>query len=230
MKMAGHVVSRKNVARNQRKNVKKHKPDVHVIDMKDHVMGRAAAVIAKQLVLGRKITCVRTDKIVIAGTEIRNKIKYLNFLKKRKLSNPTKGPFHHRAPSDVFARVVRGMLPRGRKGNGKLGTAALHRLTCYEGIPVNVNRIGQRVVIPRAQRRHCHRQERAFTVLGNMCQHIGWKYKGIVDKLEAQRIAKATRFHEKKQVVRSAWAVARKEAAKKINKNNAAVLAKFGVL
>ena len=28
---------------------------------------------------------------------------------------------------------------------------------------------------------------RVFTVLGNMCKHVGWKYKGVVDKLEVAR-------------------------------------------
>lgn len=219
-------MSRKVVARRERKGVRPHRREVHIVDLKDHVLGRAAAVIAKQLLLGKRITVVRADKATIAGTEIRNKIKYLNYLRKRKLTNPCKGPYHHRSPADVFTRVIRGMIPRYTKR----GQAALRRLTVYEGVPVNVTRAGQRVVIPRAQRRNCHRQERAFTVLGEMCQHIGWKYKAVVDKLEAQRIAKATRFHEKKAKLRSAWATARKEAAAKISKKNQAVLAKFGVL
>ena len=67
---------------------------------------------------------VRTDKAVMAGTEIRNKIKYLNFLRKKKLTNPKKGPFHHRAPSDIFVRCVRSMLPRYTKR----GALALRRL------------------------------------------------------------------------------------------------------
>ena len=219
-------VSRKVAAKRVRKGIKTHRPDVHIVDLKDHVLGRAAAVIAKQLLLGKRITVVRAEKATIAGTEIRNKIKYLNYLRKKKLTNPCKGPFHHRSPSDVFVRVIRGMIPRYTKR----GASALRRLTVYEGIPVNVSRNGQRVVIPRAQRRYCHRQERAYTVLGEMCRHIGWKYAPVVEKLEAQRVAKATRFHAKKEKVRSAWAVARKEAAKKISKNNQAVLAKFGQL
>ena len=224
--MAGDRPSRKQVDRKVRKSAKKHRPDIHVVDLKDHILGRASAVIAKQLLLGKRITAVRTDKINIAGTEIRNKIKYLNFLRKRKLTNPTLGPFHHRSPADIFTRCVRSMLPRYTKR----GQSALHRLKAYEGIPVNINRTGGRVVIPKAQRRYCLKGERPFTVLGNMCQHIGWKYKGIVDKLEAVRMAKSTRYHEKQGKVRSAWKVARKEALNKISKKNLSVLQKFGSL
>ncbi|CAJ1023276.1 hypothetical protein Q4I30_003145 [Leishmania utingensis] len=54
--------SRKNVSRVQRKKAKKHRPEIIVIDLKDHVLGRAAAVVAKQLLLGKKITVVRCEE------------------------------------------------------------------------------------------------------------------------------------------------------------------------
>lgn len=39
-------------------------------------------------------------------------LRYLDFLNKRHLVNPKKsGPFHHRAPSRIFQRTVRGMVP-----------------------------------------------------------------------------------------------------------------------
>merc|ERR1712146_653898 len=151
--------------------------------MGDHMVGRAAAVIAKQLLLGKRVTCFRVDEANIAGSEIRNKIKYLNFLRKRKLTNPTLGPFHKRAPNEVFTRIVRGMLPFYTK-RGKL---ALRRLQVYEGVPSSVARKGKRYTTPKAERHTRLMPERAFTVLGNMCQHIGWKYKGVVDKLEKAR-------------------------------------------
>jgi len=217
-------ISRKLAARRTRKNVEKHRPEVHVVDLKDHVLGRAAAIIAKQLLLGKRITVVRADQLTIAGTEIRNKIKYLNFLRKRKLTNPKKGPFHHRSPADVFTRVVRGMLPRYTKR----GQSALRRLVAYEGIPTNVARTGARVVIPKALRHDRLRADRAYTVLGQMCQHIGWKYKPIVDKLEAARKERSTRHWHKGAKLRAAWKKATADATKKINPKHSAVLKKFG--
>merc|ERR1712149_137276 len=41
----------------------------------------------------------------------RNKLKYLDFLKKRCNVKPSRGPFHFRAPSKIFWRTVRGMTP-----------------------------------------------------------------------------------------------------------------------
>lgn len=218
------VPTRALAERRIRKGLKKHTPDTVIVDLKDHMIGRAAAVIAKQLLLGKKVTVVRSDEACIAGAEIRNKIKYLNFLRKKHTTNPKKGPHHRRSPSDVFTRVVRGMLPYYTK-RGKL---AIRRLRVYEGIPLNVARAGDRVVIPKAERRTRLRPERKFTVLGEMCQHIGWKYKPVVDKLEKARKERSQRHWAKRQVVRKAWDSARKEALKKISPANLAVLKKFG--
>lgn len=218
------IPSRKYACRAERKSAKKHRPEIIVIDLKDHVLGRAAAVVAKQLLMGRKITVVRCEQLNIAGTEIRNKIKYLQYLRKRKLTNPTKGPFHHRAPADVFTRTVRSMLPRYTKR----GMKALNSLVAYEGVPANVVRTGGRAVIPRAQRHACYRAERPYTILGNMCKHVGWKYSDVVAKLEKARVEKSTRHHNKQAKVRDAWKAARKEALAKMPKHNVAVLEKFG--
>lgn len=220
----GTAPSRGVVDRRQRKKSKSHRPEITIIDLKGHVVGRAAAVIAKQLLLGKRITVVRTDEANISGGAIRNKIKYLNFLRKRHQSNPKKGPFHHRSPSDVFCRVVRGMLPYYTKR----GHAALRRLVAYEGIPVNVANKGTRFIIPKADASTRLRPERSKTVLGQMCAHVGWKYKPIVDKLEAARKTKASRFHKRTQKLRDAWKKARKDATAKMNPANVAVLKKFG--
>ena len=217
--------SRKNADRTVRKGAKQHTPDVIVVDLKDHIVGRAAAVIAKQLLLGKRITVVRVDEANLAGTEIRNKVKYLNFLRKKKLTNPKKGPFHHRSPSEVFTKVIRGMLPFYTK-RGKL---AMRRLQSFEGVPASVSRKGQRWTIPKAQRQNRLQPERAFTVLGNMCQHVGWKYKAIVDKLEKARKERGARQHARRAVVKSAWDKARKEALGKISAGNRAILTKFGI-
>ncbi|CCD17222.1 unnamed protein product [Trypanosoma congolense IL3000] len=217
--------SRKLVDRSSRKGFKKHRPEIIVVDLKDHVLGRAAAVVAKQLLLGKKITAVRCEQLTISGSEIRNKIKYLQFLRKRKLSNPKLGPFHHRSPSDVFIRTVRSMLPRYTKR----GQRALRQLVAYEGVPVNVVRTGGRVVIPKAQRHYCYRKERRFTVLGNMCKHVGWKYSDVVKKLEAARVEKAGRYYKKMEGLRNSWKSARKEALKKMPQKSVAVLKKFGL-
>eukprot|EP00758_Cryptobia_borreli_P011796 Tbor_TRINITY_DN5692_c2_g3::TRINITY_DN5692_c2_g3_i1::g.8193::m.8193/K02872/RP-L13Ae, RPL13A; large subunit ribosomal protein L13Ae len=212
--------------RRARKGIKKHRPEIIIVDMKDHVLGRAATVVAKQLLLGKKVTAVRCEKITIAGKPIRNHIKYLQFLRKRKLSNPKMGPFHHRAPTEVFLRTVRSMLPK----KNKRGAHALRNLVAYEGIPTNVAGKGHRTVIPRAQRHYCYRNDRAYTVLGDLCTKVGWKYGAVVERAEKARIAKATRRHENNSKVRDAWKAARKQAVTKMAKKDVEVLKKFGQL
>ena len=52
-------------------------------------------------------------------------VKYLKFLRKRSCVKPSHGgPFHLRAPSRIFWRTVRGMLPH----KTKRGAEALNRL------------------------------------------------------------------------------------------------------
>lgn len=213
------------IAKRQRKGIKKHRPEIITVDLKDHVLGRAAAIVAKQLLLGKRITAVRCDELNIAGSEIRNKIKYLLYLRKKKLTNPCKGPFHHRSPSDLFTRVVRSMLPRYTKR----GQQALRRLVAYEGVPVNVSRTGARVVIPKAMRKNRLGAERPFTIVGEMCKHIGWKYQPVVKKLEEARKAKAARRFNSQAKLRAAWKKAQKDAVAKMPARHAATLKKFGL-
>merc|ERR1739838_1129333 len=104
---------------------------VRVIDAQGHLMGRLAATVAKNLLQGQKIVVVRCEGILISGNFYRNKLKYLDFLKKGTRTNPKKGPLHFRAPSKMFWRVVRGMLPHKLKR----GAAAMDRLKVFEGIP-----------------------------------------------------------------------------------------------
>merc|ERR1712216_5866 len=102
-----------------------------VIDCKNHLLGRLASIIAKELLCGQRVVCVRCEDINISGGFYRNKLKYLDFLRKRTNTNPTHGPFHHRAPGRVLHRVLRGMIPH----KTARGAAAMERLKCFEGIP-----------------------------------------------------------------------------------------------
>ena len=55
-------------------------------------------------------------------------MKYLKFLRLRCNVKPSRGPFHFRAPSKIFWRTVRGMLPH----KTERGKAALGRLSVSE--------------------------------------------------------------------------------------------------
>lgn len=73
--------------------------------------------------IGQRIVVVRTEKINISGSLFRNKVKFGEFLRKRRNTNPRTGFVHYRSPSRIFWRTVRGMLPRfTARGAAALGT------------------------------------------------------------------------------------------------------------
>ncbi|XP_055274691.1 60S ribosomal protein L13a-like [Moschus berezovskii] len=88
---------------------------VLVLDGRGHLLGRLAAIVAKQVLLGRKVVVVRCEGINISGNFYGNKLKYLAFLRKRMNTKPSRGPYHFRAPSCICWRTVRGMLPHKTK-------------------------------------------------------------------------------------------------------------------
>ncbi|XP_060918412.1 large ribosomal subunit protein uL13-like [Labrus mixtus] len=88
---------------------------------------------------------VRCEGVNISGNFYHNKLKYLAFLRKRMNTNPSRGPYHFRAPSRIFWRTVRGMLPH----KTKRGQAALERLKVFDGIPPPYDK-RKRMVVPAA--------------------------------------------------------------------------------
>mmetsp|Transcript_105799 Transcript_105799/g.297507 ORF Transcript_105799/g.297507 Transcript_105799/m.297507 type:complete len:199 (+) Transcript_105799:28-624(+) len=179
--------------------------EVVIIDGKGHLLGRLASIVAKQLLLGKKIVIVRCEEIIISGSLQRNKVKYAQFVNKRMNTNPGRGPFHFRSPARIFWRTLRGMLPH-RTARGQL---ALGRLATFEGIPEPYDK-KKRLVIPSALKSLRLKAERNFTVLGDLSKEVGWGYAELVDKLEsARKIKEQAYYAEKKaQIARKAKATA----------------------
>ena len=165
-----------------------------VIDGKGHVEGRLAAAVAKQLLEGKKIVVVRAEDIVTNGDHRFNYHKVRRFLHKTTNTNPRDGPFHQRAPSEMFRRAVRGMC------NYKTarGAAAFARLEVFEGVPVKYEK-ATKLVIPHALRVVAIQKERPVTSLGTVATTFGWKYGNVVKNLEAKRLEKAAEYYEQKK-------------------------------
>ena len=103
-----------------------------VINVENLILGRAASVIAHQLLkevkTGEEVAVVNAEKAIISGS----REKIINEYKDRRtLNHPRKGPFFPRYPDQILKRTIRGMLPyqtpRGRK--------ALKACKTYIGIP-----------------------------------------------------------------------------------------------
>lgn len=186
-----------------------------VVDGKGHLLGRLASTVAKELLNGQKMVVVRCEELNISGTFIRNKIKYAAFLRKRCNVNPRKGPYHFRAPSRIFWRVVRGMLPH-KTARGK---AALERLKVFEGIPAPYDK-QKRMVVPSALRVLRLRPKRPFCVLGRLAHEVGWKYQDVIAKLEEKRKEEGRAYYaaKKKTIKQRAAAKAKLKGVKDLEK------------
>merc|ERR1719333_367458 len=190
-----------------------------VIDAKGHLLGRLASIVAKELLSGQKVIVVRCEELNISGSHFRNKLKYKDFLRKRCNVNPQHGPFHLRAPSKIFWRTVRGMVPH----KTPRGAAALSHLKVFEGVPHPYDR-KKRMVVPACLKVLRIRPERKFTRLADLSDQNGWKHKALIERLEGQRKVKSAAFFAKKTASNKATQKAVKAA--KVDKADMEILAK----
>mmetsp|Transcript_21701 Transcript_21701/g.68570 ORF Transcript_21701/g.68570 Transcript_21701/m.68570 type:complete len:202 (-) Transcript_21701:106-711(-) len=192
-----------------------------VVDCKGHLLGRLASVLAKEILNGQHVVCVRTEDVNISGSLYRNKLKYAAFKRKKMNSNPRRGPFHFRAPSKILWRCIRGMLPY----KTARGRAALDRFKSFEGMPHPYDR-KKRMVIPQALKVLRLKPERRFCKLGDLSNDFGWKHRELLERLESQRKVQSEAFYKKKKEAAKAKAAARKEV--KVSEEDQKVLEAAG--
>ncbi|XP_021896841.1 60S ribosomal protein L13a-2-like [Carica papaya] len=81
-----------------------------VVDARHHMLGRLASILAKELLNGQKVVVVRCEEICMSGGLVRQKMKYMRFLRKRMNTKPSHGPIHFRSPAKIFWRTIRGFM------------------------------------------------------------------------------------------------------------------------
>ncbi|KAA8568616.1 hypothetical protein EYC84_007630 [Monilinia fructicola] len=195
---------------------------VITIDAKGHLLGRLASTVAKQLLNGQKIVVVRCEALNISGEFFRAKLKYHAYLRKMTRYNPTRGgPFHFRAPSRIFYKTVRGMIPH----KTARGAAAMERLKVFEGVPPPYDKV-KRVVVPQALRVLRLKPGRKYCTVGRLSHEVGWKYQDVVARLEERRKVKSAAYYERKKAARKQLAEAQKSA--KIDDKTKTELAALG--
>merc|ERR1712165_647083 len=168
-------------------------PKPVVIDGRGHLMGRLCSIVAKNILTGNKVVIVRCEGINMSGNFYRNKLKYLKFLRLRCNVKPSRGPFHFRAPSKIFWRTVRGMVPH----KSERGKEAMKRLQTFEGVPPPYDK-KKKMVIPSALKVLRLKPGRKFCSLGRLSHDVGWKYQDVVTTLEAKRRVKAEAYYKKR--------------------------------
>jgi len=177
-----------------------------VVCARGHLLGRLASIVAKELLSGQHVVVVRTEELNVSGNHFRNKLKWLERSNRKSNTNPRRGgSWTLRAPSRMFWRSVRGMLPH----KTAKGAEALARLKVFEGIPAPFDKM-KRVVVPSALRVTHLKPGRDFTHLGTLCHEIGWKHFDLIKRLEATRKAASEAFYTKKTEATRRFAAAKK--------------------
>ncbi|KAH9619632.1 hypothetical protein KSS87_011169 [Heliosperma pusillum] len=169
-----------------------------VVDARHHMLGRLASIVAKELLTGQRVVVVRCEEIALSGGLVRQKMKYLRFLRKRMNTKPSHGPIHFRAPSKIFWRTVRGMIPH----KTKRGAAALERLKVYEGVPPPYDKI-KRMVVPDALKVLRLQKGHKYCLLGRLSKEVGWNHYDTIRELEEKRKERSkVAYERKKQITR----------------------------
>merc|ERR1711865_1086520 len=193
-------------------NLKKYKMEkVVIIDCRQHMLGRLASVVAKQLLTGQHVVCVRTEDIAISGGVVRQKMKFARFLRLRMNTKPSKGPIHFRSPARILWRTIRGMIPH----KTKRGAAALERLKTFEGIPSEYVKI-KRAVVPDALKVLRLQSSHKSCTLERLAGEVGWKHGDTLNELEAKRVAASGEYYKEKQAAAARKVKAIANAAKEL--------------
>ncbi|KAH6809116.1 Ribosomal protein L13 family protein [Perilla frutescens var. frutescens] len=182
-----------------------------VVDARNHMLGRLASILAKELLNGQRVDVVRCEEICLSGGLVRQKMKYLRFLRKRMNTKPSHGPIHFRAPSKILWRTIRGMIPH----KTKRGEAALARLKVYEGVPPPYDKI-KRMVIPDALKVLRLQAGHKYCVLGRLSSEVGWNHYDTIRELEKKRKDRAQVTYEKRKQLTKLRVRAGKIAADKL--------------
>ena len=164
-----------------------------VVDAKGHLLGRMASYIARQLENGQRVVVVRCEKTLISGIHFRQKLKYMDFLKKRTSTNPKKGPIHQKSPSRIVWRVIRGMIPH----KTPKGAAAMGRLKCFDGVPLSMN-TKKKVVIPDALKSVRLKPRSKYCNVGDVAKECGWTRNDLINTLETKRVTRNKEWYLRK--------------------------------
>ena len=165
---------------------------VVVIDGKDHILGRLAAVVAKHLLNGQRVIIVRAEKLVATGPIDRLLREWALYKKKNSVSNPFRGgPWHYKSPAKIAWKCIRGMLPH----KTARGAAAMARLKVFEGCPHPYS-VQKKVVITNALKAVVLDSFRKSTYLGEFSSRVGWSHGATIEALEKKRLERATKFHK----------------------------------
>jgi len=100
-----------------------------IIDANNATLGRLASYAAKQALLGKQVTIVNCNEVVVSGKS-KSIISEYGVKRKRASSGPH-GPYFPKSPEKIVKRTIRGMLSYKQRR----GKESLKRIKCYNDIP-----------------------------------------------------------------------------------------------
>lgn len=136
-----------------------------VINAEDLILGRLAAFVAKQALLGETVDIVNAEKAVITGDK---KKIIAEYKRKRDLGAPLIGPYFPRMPDRLMKRAIRGMLDY----KSSRGKEAFARIKCHVGVPSSFE--GAKFVdVPNANVEKTHAK---YLTIGRISKELGAKF------------------------------------------------------
>lgn len=136
-----------------------------IIDASNLLLGRLSSIVAKQLLLGKYVTIVNSEKVVISGSRRSILESAKRNLRTRTLGAQSKAPKHPRRPEGIVRRTVRGMLPLDKAK----GRAAYHRLRVFIEVPEALFKQGT-ITLPEAKAR----KGSVVLTVNEVAKNIGW--------------------------------------------------------
>ncbi len=130
------------------------------------VLGRLAARVAKDALMGEEVKIVNCEKVVISGAKVNTFA--LAKQKRGRGGHPMRRQTHSRLPDRWVRRSIRGMLP-WKQARGK---EAFTRIRCYKGVPSECTS-QEMITLNDASVKKLPNLK--YTTIGEMCRHLGGK-------------------------------------------------------
>ena len=137
-----------------------------IIDASECIMGRLASSVAKSLLNGEEVHIINAENAVISGTK---DMVFGEYISKRNLNHPRKGPYYPRMPHLMLKRAVRGMIPYQKPK----GREAFKRLKVDVGTPLSLQK-EKAETIENAKMNDSTKYIR----LGDVSKNLGAKFNG----------------------------------------------------
>ena len=139
---------------------------MRVYDGEGMILGRLAARVAKDALLGEEVKVVNCEKVVISGKKTNT---FANEKQKRaRKGYPLKSAKFTRLPDRVVRRSIRGMLP-WKQARGK---DAFKRIMCHVGVPAELTD-KEKITIKEASTEKLPTLR--YTTVGAVCKQLGGK-------------------------------------------------------